>query len=57
VRLTRHLVAAGGEWLAMKGLYPHEEIAQLKGARVTRDVPLRVPGLDADRHLIVMEPV
>ena len=56
-RLTRHLVAAGGEWLAMKGLYPHEEIAQLKGARVTRDVPLRVPGLDADRHLIVMEPV
>ncbi|MBK9325841.1 MAG: 16S rRNA (guanine(527)-N(7))-methyltransferase RsmG [Thiobacillaceae bacterium] len=57
VRLTRHLVAPGGEWLAMKGLYPHEEIAQLKGARVTRDVPLRVPGLDADRHLIVMEPV
>jgi len=56
-RLTRHLVAPGGEWLAMKGLYPHEEIAQLKGARVTRDVPLRVPGLDADRHLIVMEPV
>jgi len=57
VRLTRHLVAPGGEWLAMKGLYPHEEIAQLKGARVTRDVPLRVPGLDADRHLILMEPV
>ena len=56
-RLTRHLLAAGGEWLAMKGLYPNEEIAQLKGARVTRDVALRVPGLDADRHLIVMEPV
>jgi 16S rRNA (guanine527-N7)-methyltransferase len=56
VRLTRHLVAEGGEWLAMKGLYPNEEIAQLKGARVTRDVPLHVPGLDADRHLIVMEP-
>lgn len=55
VRLTRHLVADGGAWLAMKGLYPHEEIAQLKGARVTRDVPLHVPGLDADRHLIVME--
>ncbi len=57
VRLTRHLVAEGGEWLAMKGLYPNEEIAQLKGARVKRDVPLHVPGLDADRHLIVMEPV
>ena len=56
VRLTRHLLAEGGEWLAMKGLYPNEEIAQLKGARVKRDVPLHVPGLDADRHLIVMEP-
>lgn len=56
VRLTRHLVAEGGEWLAMKGLYPNEEICQLKGARVTRDIPLHVPGLDADRHLIVMEP-
>lgn len=57
VRLTRHLVAEGGEWLAMKGLYPNEEIAQLKGARVSRDIPLHVPGLDADRHLIVMEPL
>lgn len=55
VRLTRHLLAEGGQWLAMKGLYPHEEIAQLKGARVERDVPLHVPGLGADRHLIVME--
>lgn len=56
VRLTRHLLAEGGEWLAMKGLYPIEEIVQLKGARVSRDVSLHVPGLDADRHLIVMEP-
>jgi 16S rRNA (guanine527-N7)-methyltransferase len=57
VRLTRHLLADGGRWLAMKGLYPNEEIAQIKGARVARDVPLHVPGLDAHRHLIVMEPL
>lgn len=57
VGLTRHLLAPGGEWLAMKGLYPNEEIAQLKGARVKRDLPLHVPGLDADRHLIVMEAI
>lgn len=57
VRLTRHLLAAGGEWLAMKGLYPNEEIARLEGARVIRDVRLSVPGLDAERHLIVMEPI
>lgn len=55
VRLTRHLLADGGELLAMKGLYPNEEIAQLKGARVKRDVELHVPGLGADRHLIVLE--
>jgi 16S rRNA (guanine527-N7)-methyltransferase len=55
VRLTAPLLADRGEWLAMKGLYPNEEIAQLKGARVKRDVELRVPGLDADRRLIVIE--
>jgi 16S rRNA (guanine527-N7)-methyltransferase len=57
VRLTRHLLAEGGQWLAMKGLYPNEEIAQIKGARVVRDIPLHVPGLDGDRHLIIMEPL
>ncbi len=55
VRLTSPLLAEGGEWLAMKGLYPNEEIAQLKGACVKRDVELRVPGLDAGRRLIILE--
>lgn len=55
VKVTRHLLAEGGEWLAMKGLYPDEEIAQLKGARVKSHARLHVPGLDADRHLIIME--
>lgn len=55
VRLTAPLLAEGGEWLAMKGLYPNEEIAQLKGARVKKDVELHVPGLDADRRLILLE--
>jgi 16S rRNA (guanine527-N7)-methyltransferase len=55
VRATRHLLAEGGEWLAMKGLYPDEEIALLKGARVKRHIRLHVPGLEAERHLIVME--
>jgi 16S rRNA (guanine527-N7)-methyltransferase len=55
VKVTRHLLAEGGEWLAMKGLYPDEEIALLKGARVNSHARLHVPGLDADRHLIIME--
>lgn len=55
VKATRHLLAEGGEWLAMKGLYPDEEIASLKGACVKSHAKLHIPGLDADRHLIIME--
>lgn len=54
VRVSAAVLAPGGEWLAMKGLYPNEEVAQLKGARLLRDVELRVPGLAAERHLIVL---
>lgn len=57
VRLSGHLLAQGGEWLAMKGLYPNEELAQLKGARLKADIKLNVPELGADRHLIVLEAV
>lgn len=58
VSLTRHLLKPGGCWLAMKGLYPNEEIAQLPpGVKVGADYELVVPGLDATRHLIVLEPV
>ena len=58
VTLTRHLLNPGGRWLAMKGLYPHEEVAVLPaGVKVSADHALGVPGLDATRHLIVLEPV
>jgi 16S rRNA (guanine527-N7)-methyltransferase len=58
VTLTRHLLKPGGCWLAMKGLYPNEEIALLPaGVKVRADHVLEVPGLDATRHLIVLEPV
>jgi 16S rRNA (guanine527-N7)-methyltransferase len=58
VTLTRHLLKPGGHWLAMKGLMPHEEIASLPDwVRVSANHALLVPGLDASRHLIVLEPV
>ncbi len=58
VNLTRHLLKPGGRWLAMKGLYPNEEVAQLPpGVKVSADHALAVPGLDASRHMIVLEPV
>lgn len=56
VTLTRHLLRPGGRWLAMKGVAPGDEIAALPGdVRVLRIEPLTVPGLDAERHLIILE--
>jgi len=53
VRLTPHLLADGGQWLAMKGVWPYEEIAQLPaGVEVVEVLPLAVPGLEAERHLV-----
>ena len=53
---TRHLLAEGGIFLAMKGAYPHEELQALPaGVRVRGVHPLKVPGLDAERHLVEME--
>jgi 16S rRNA (guanine527-N7)-methyltransferase len=58
VGLTRHLLMPGGRWLAMKGVLPHEEIVSLPDwAKVSANHALVVPGLEASRHLIVLEPV
>jgi len=58
VTLTRHLLAPGGCWLAMKGLYPHEEIAALPDwVKLRGEHVLTIPHLDATRHLIILEPV
>ncbi|MCA1924826.1 MAG: 16S rRNA (guanine(527)-N(7))-methyltransferase RsmG [Thiobacillus sp.] len=58
VTLTRHLLNPGGRWLAMKGLYPNDELAALTpDVKVSANHALVVPGLDASRHVIVLEPV
>jgi 16S rRNA (guanine527-N7)-methyltransferase len=54
MRLTSHLCADNGMWIAMKGVYPYDELAQLKAVSL-EVIPLRVPGLDAQRHLVVMK--
>lgn len=55
VASCRHLLVRGGMLLAMKGAYPREEIERLP-ADVDADdiVALRVPQLDAARHLVRM---
>jgi 16S rRNA (guanine527-N7)-methyltransferase len=56
VGLTRHLLEPGGRWLAMKGVRPDDEIAVLPaGVAVAAVVPLIVPGLDAERHLLILK--
>lgn len=54
-RAALPLLAPGGRMLAMKGLYPHEELAQVpETVEVVEVIALAVPGLDAQRHLVVM---
>ncbi|HJV26774.1 MAG TPA: 16S rRNA (guanine(527)-N(7))-methyltransferase RsmG [Aromatoleum sp.] len=56
VTLTAHLLRPGGRFLAMKGVYPDDEIARLPSAfRVVEVRQLTVPGLGAERHLIILE--
>ncbi len=56
VELTRHLLAPGGRWLAMKGVRPDNELATLPpDIIVDQIIPLHVPGLAAERHLILLK--
>jgi 16S rRNA (guanine527-N7)-methyltransferase len=56
VTQARHLVSPGGRLLAMKGVYPFEEIARMPaGHRVANVLELRVPHLEAKRHLVLVE--
>jgi 16S rRNA (guanine527-N7)-methyltransferase len=56
IRFAGALCAPGGRLLAMKGRLPEEEIAAIPRAwRVSGAHPLTVPGLDAQRHVLVIE--
>ncbi len=56
VRLSGRLVAPDGTLVAMKGLYPDEELALLPADwRVETVIPLKVPGIQAARHLVLMK--
>jgi 16S rRNA (guanine527-N7)-methyltransferase len=52
---ARHLALASGVLLAMKGTYPADELRGLPaGLKLEAVVPLRVPGLGAERHLVIV---
>jgi 16S rRNA (guanine527-N7)-methyltransferase len=55
--LAGRLCAVTGVVIAMKGIYPHEELAQLPEDFLLRDVvALQVPGLNAERHAALLQP-
>ena len=56
VKNTEHLLGELGEFYAMKGKYPEEEIASLpSSACLVRIQPLKVPFLSEQRHLVVLK--
>lgn len=58
VTLTKHLGAKDAQWLAMKGVHPYDELAQLNSIPVQlvpKVIPLKVPGLQAQRHLVFLK--
>jgi 16S rRNA (guanine527-N7)-methyltransferase len=53
VRRAERVVAPGGQLLAMKGKLPVEEIKDLPaGWRAAAVTPVRIPGVDAERHIV-----
>ncbi len=57
LELAGKLCAKTGVVVAMKGIYPHEELAQLpKDFQLRNVVSLKVPGLGAERHAAVLQP-
>jgi 16S rRNA (guanine527-N7)-methyltransferase len=54
----RHLLARDGVFLAMKGVYPQDELAAVEALCTIDTVhPVVVPGLGEHRHLVRMKPL
>lgn len=58
INWSGHLLADGGEFIAMKGVAPSEEIERLPEGWIVTDVQaLTVPGLKAERHLVFVRKI
>jgi len=58
VKLTMHLLAEHGHWLAMKGVVPEHEFSKQDfknaGVQIGKVEVLKVAGLEAERHLVFL---
>lgn len=53
IQWCEHLLSDKGQFLAMKGLYPDDEIAEMPSHyQVTRSEVLTIPGCVGERHLL-----
>ena len=59
LKLTKHFLAEGGQWLAMKGVVPEHEFENQDfknmAIKPSRIEVLKVAGLDAERHLVYLQ--
>ena len=56
ITCSKHLLAEGGQVLAMKGVWSGEEAAELPTGFIIKNVvKLTVPGLPEQRHLVICE--
>jgi 16S rRNA (guanine527-N7)-methyltransferase len=57
INWSGQLLADGGRMIALKGQRPDDEIARIPAGWIVTEVRrLQVPGLDAERHLVFLEP-
>ncbi len=56
VQAAKHLCGPGGRLVAMKGAHPTDELARLPSVAIDKVLPLVVPGLNARRHLVLIDP-
>lgn len=57
VGLTQHLLAPSGQWAALKGVTPSDEITALPpGCSVSQVAALQVPELAAERCVVLIKP-
>nr|WP_239033066.1 16S rRNA (guanine(527)-N(7))-methyltransferase RsmG [Pseudoalteromonas luteoviolacea] len=55
VQWCTHLIDSSGRFVALKGMYPQEELDSLpEGISLEQNVTLQVPNLEGERHLIIL---
>lgn len=57
IKTTRHLICKNGTFIAMKGKYPQDELADINGLAGDATVtPLTMKGMTLERHIVSIKP-